>query len=896
MKQQIPPATQTLLRCFEELARTMPRAPQLEAIMPDPIPEDSCDLCLFLAEKFRLQPQLRKEASIDELSSHFGSPVLLRLRNDNWIFFLGLRRMQQGNNSIERFAVWDPLGKGKSQMIMLQREQLEKAWSGNAVFIQQELNDCSVDGRHTALFALGAIVRQNRCHFEIGRILHDYAISEDEPSLRLLKKIADELGFRNKSLKLSWEKMTRMGTTFPFLIFTREGKCLVACGVRAEEKKKEVEFPAADGIVDNDVDPQEEAAAREAKAAKESDAPIFKLAVWDPVIEDGKRQQMKFISQEEFEEKFTGEALLLKRRYSLIDDNQPFGLRWFIPEFYRQRSLLGQVAVAILAISLLGLVIPLFFQLVVDKVLVHESRNTLQVLGIAVLAMLVFNMVLEYARSYFLLFATNRIDIRLATRTFTKLLSLPVDFYERISSGVLIKHMQQTEKIRSFLSGSLFFSILELLSLFVFLPILLLYSVKLTLVVLAFTLAMAAVIAALIKPFQTRLEELYMAEGKRQGMLVETIHGIRTVKSLALEPTQQRKWNDTAAYAITRYFRVAKISITAKTLSGFLEKAMFVAIVWIGAVSVFDHTMTVGELIAFQMLSGRVTGPLVHIIGLIHEYQQTLLSVRMLGVVMNCPGESVGGTLSHKLRGELSIENVSFQYTPDTPQVIKGVNLHLAPGMTVGLVGRSGSGKTTLTKLIQGLYPLQGGIIKYDGIDIREIDRASLRSNIGIVLQDNYFFHGTVRENLALTKPQATMEEIIYAARMAGADEFIQKMPKGYETILEENASNLSGGQRQRLAIARALLPNPRFLIFDEATSALDPESETLIRKNLKMIAKDRTMFIISHRLSILCRADKIVVMDQGAFAEEGTHHELLKKGGIYADFWQQQMGVDDND
>ena len=413
--------------------------------------------------------------------------------------------------------------------------------------------------------------------------------------------------------------------------------------------------------------------------------------------------------------------------------------------------------------------------------------------------------------------------------------------------------------------------------------------------VLAFTLAMALVIASLIKPFQTRLEELYMAEGKRQGMLVETIHGIRTVKSLALEPTQQRKWNDTAAYAITRYFRVAKISITAKTLSGFLEKSMFVAIVWIGALSVFDHTMSVGALIAFQMLSGRITGPLVHIIGLIHEYQQTLLSVRMLGVVMNCNEESVGGTLSHKLRGELSIENVTFQYTPDTPQVIKGVNLHLTPGMTVGLVGRSGSGKTTLTKLIQGLYPLQGGIIKYDGIDIREIDRASLRSNIGIVLQDNYFFHGTVRENLALTKPQATMEEIIYAARMAGADEFIQKMPKGYETVLEENASNLSGGQRQRLAIARALLPNPRFLIFDEATSALDPESETLIRKNLKLIARDRTMFIISHRLSILCRADKIVVMDQGAFAEEGTHHELLKKGGIYADFWQQQMGVDND-
>ena len=586
----------------------------------------------------------------------------------------------------------------------------------------------------------------------------------------------------------------------------------------------------------------------------------------------------------------------MKRVYKLADEEQPFGLRWFIPEFYRQRALLSQVALAILSISLIGLAIPIFFQLVVDKVLVHESYNTLTVLGFGVMVMLLFNAALEYLENYFLLFATNRIDIRLATRTFAKLLSLPVDFYERISSGVLIKHMQQTEKIRSFLSGSLFFSVLELLSLVVFLPFLLIYSVKLTIVVLAFTLMMALVIAALIKPFQVRLEELYLAEGKRQGMLVETIHGIRTVKSLALEPSQQRKWNDTAAYAITRYFRVAKISMTARTLSNFLEKAMFVAVIWFGAKSVFDGTLSVGALIAFQMLSGRVTAPLVRIVGLVHEYQQTALSVKMLGVVMNCPGEQVGGSLHHQLRGEISIENVSFQYTHDGPRVIKDCNLHIAPGTTVGLVGRSGSGKTTLTKLVQGLYPLQAGIIKFDGIDIREIDRSSLRSNIGIVLQDNYFFYGTVRENLTLTKKEASMEEVIYAARMAGADEFIQKMPKGYDSVLEENASNLSGGQRQRLAIARALLPNPRILIFDEATSALDPESETLVRKNLKMIARNRTVFIISHRLSILCRANKIVVMDKGELVETGTHRELISRNGIYAEFWRQQMGTEEDE
>ena len=915
-------AQKTLLKCFRELVRTMPRAPEIEAIYPETPPEDERELCVLLAEKLKLQPERREGVELDELAAYFGAPVFLMLKNGNWVFYLGVRRLQRGGKPEERYAIYDPLGKGKQQMLLLKREQLEKAWGGDAVFIKQELNDCSTDGRHTLLFSLGAVVKHHRTTFEIGRILHDYAISEDEPSVRLLRKIADDLNFKNREVKLSWTKLEKMGASYPFLLFKRDGRAAVACGVREVKTEEETPFPSAEGIEETTEAPAEavseaipaestEAPAPAENAAAEStEAPApaeteakkakkkatFRLAVWDPLATEGKRPEIVFYTEEEFDETFTGKALLLKRRYSLTDENQPFGLKWFIPEFYRQRGLLTQVALSILAISLIGLAVPLFFQLVVDKVLVHESANTLQVLGIAVLVMLAFDMVLSYTRSYFLLFATNRIDIRLATKVFTKLLSLPVDFYEKIPSGVLIKHMQQTERIRSFLSGSLFFSLLELFSLLIFLPILLFYSVKLTLVVLLFTFLMAAVIASLIKPFQQRLEELYMAEGQRQSMLVETIQGIRTVKSLALEPTQQRKWNDTSAFAITRHFRVAKISITASSLSGFLEKAMFVAIVWIGANSVFEHTMTVGALIAFQMLSGRVTGPLVHIIGLVHEYQQTLLSVKMLGVVMNCPEERVGGTLSHKLQGELSIENVTFQYSADTPQVIKDVSLHLTPGMTVGLVGRSGSGKTTLTKLIQGLYPLQGGIIKYDGIDIREIDRASLRSSIGIVLQDNYFFHGTVRENLSLTKPQATMEEIIYSARMAGCDEFIQKMPKGYETMLEENASNLSGGQRQRLAIARALLPNPRFLIFDEATSALDPESETLVRKNLKMIARNRTMFIISHRLSILCRADKIVVMDKGKFAEEGTHKELLQKGGIYADFWKQQMGTDDED
>ena len=844
----------TAVECLREVAKLLPHGTNLDAWAGE-APESPTELVLFLAKKLKLCPEKREQVPLQELASYFGAPVLLRLRNENWVLFLGLRK---GGDGRDRFAVFDPLAASPGKQVLPDAAAMEQAWGGEAVFLKNLNNpNFSADGRHTALYSLAAIARHHGVSTDVNRLIHTYAVSESEPARRLLAKMADDLQLTSRSARLDWGALEKLGAVFPVMAFHRDGTAAVLCGLRKTKQQTEV-------------------------------------AVWDPVKPDGQALKIVFLDRAAFEAAFSGEVMYFKRHYSLLDEEQPFRLRWFLPEFFRQRALLTEVALAILAVSLIGLAIPLFFQLVVDKVLLHRSYLTLTTLGIGVVVMLLFNAALEFLQSYFLLFATNRIDIRLATKTFAKLLNLPVDFYERISSGVLIKHMQQTEKIRGFLSGSLFYSALELFSLVVFLPFLLFYSVKLTLVVLGFTGLMALVIAVLIKPFQHRLEELYLAEGRRQGMLVETINGIRTVKSLALEPSRQRQWNDTAAYAITRYFRVAKISMTARTVSQLLEKLMFVTIIWVGAYAVFQNELSVGALIAFQMLSGRVTAPLVRIVGLVHEYQQTALSVKMLGVVMNAPPEQVGGTLRHRLRGEISMENIQFQYTPDGPRVIQDFTLHIQPGTTVGLVGRSGSGKTTVTKLLQGLYPLQGGIIKFDGIDVREIDRGALRSGIGVVLQDNYFFYGTIRENLSLTKKDATMEEIIYCARMAGADEFIQKLPRGYDSVLEENASNLSGGQRQRLAIARALLSNPRLLIFDEATSALDPESETLIRRNLKLITRNRSVLLISHRLSVLCRADVIVVMDKGRIVETGTHAELLQRGGIYAEFWRQQMGVED--
>ena len=705
--------------------------------------------------------------------------------------------------------------------------------------------------RHTNLQCLVLVARHHRVDLSPEKLIHDYAIGEDPVSTRQLLRMAKDAGLRASSVKMTWDKLFRLGEALPALAELQNGNWVII-------------------------------------AAAAVDQGGHHLQVIDPLA---RRPEFLRLDETHFAKCWGGTIVLLKRARRLLDEDQPFGWRWFFPEIVRQRSLFRDVGLAAFILYGLGLATPIFFQLIIDKVLVHQSYATLTVLTIGVAVALIFDAAFTFLRRYLLLYATNRIDIRVATRTFGHLLNLPIALFEQASAGVLVKHMQQTGRIREFLTGRLFLTLLDGLSLLVFVPILVLYSVKLTLVVLGFAALVGLVVMMLVGPFQRRLQALYRAEGERQALLVETVHGMRTVKSLALEPRQRRVWDDCSAQSISVRFRVEKISTIAQSIIGLLEKLMSVAIIGLGALDVFSGAMTIGALVAFNMLAGRVSGPLVQIVTMVHEYQEVALSVRMLGEIMNQRPEQFGRGrgIRPELHGRIDFDKVTFRYGPDGAPALDDVSFTVPAGTVFGIVGKSGSGKTTITRLIQGLYQNQQGIVRIDGYDSREVDLVHLRTSIGVVLQDNFLFRGTVRDNIAAAKPDASIEEVVAAARTAGAEEFIERLPRGFESMLEENAANLSGGQKQRLAIARALITNPKLLILDEATSALDPDSEAILRQNLSKIAKGRTVIIVSHRLTTLVDADAILVVERGKIADIGRHDQLVSRCMTYRHLWSQQ-------
>ena len=706
---------------------------------------------------------------------------------------------------------------------------------------------------HSVVQCLTAIAQHHGLQVNPERLIEEHALPDEEPRPALVIRMAAGIGLKGQLAKLTWKGLFAQEGVFPFIGLLKDGKAVIIVGVRAGGDGAEGE-----------------------------------VAVLNPLIP---KASVHYLNKDVFTDNWSGQVILLKHSHALTDPKQPFSFRWFIPEILKQKTAFRDIAIAAVALSILSMASPIFFQLVIDKVLVHQSVSTLWVLAAGILVALGFETVFSYVRQILLLSATNKIDMQITRRAFGHLLSLPIDYFDSTSAGVVARVMQQLESIRGFLTGRLFFTCLDTLTLLIYIPLLFSYSAKLGSIVVVFAMLIALIIAVLLPTYRRQLDTLNAAEGARQALLVETIHGMRTVKGLAIEPAQRRTWDQLSAQTITSHFRVAKTAMTGNAMTEFLGKLLPIVVIVVGAQSVFDQTMTVGALIAFQMFSGRVMGPLTQIVGLINEYQQTAVSVRILGEVMNRPSEGRGGGagLRPTLTGEISFDDVTFRYPGANVAALDKTTFTIKAGTVVGIVGRSGSGKSTLTKIIQGMYPVGEGIVRFDGVDAREIELAHLRRQVGIVMQENFLFRGSVRDNISIAKPSASFEEIVIAAQMAGADEFVERLPQGYDTILEENASNLSGGQKQRLSIARSLLLKPRVLILDEAASALDPESEAIFIRNLGKISVGRTVIMISHRLSTLVNADAILVMQQGKLADSGRHEELLSKSPTYQHLWQQQ-------
>jgi subfamily B ATP-binding cassette protein HlyB/CyaB len=586
------------------------------------------------------------------------------------------------------------------------------------------------------------------------------------------------------------------------------------------------------------------------------------------------------------------DVVLVGKGMQLTAEQFKFSLAWFIPSITRYRRPLTDVFVASFFIQLLGLATPLSFQLVVDKVLVHKSFSTLVVVISALVLLSVFEAVLKYLRVYILNHTSNRIDVELGARLFAHLLRLPISYFESRPAGVIVTRAREIENVRQFLTGRSIPSVIDLCFVFVYVSVLFLYSAQLTLVLLL-TWPLYIIIGAVLRPaFRRKVKDKFRRWAATQELLVESVVGMQTLKAAAVEPMFQRKWEERLSAYVKDGFATAVLGARAQNATEFVSKLTTALVLFFGVQAVIASTLTVGELIAFVLISRQVTQPILRTAQLWQDFQEVQVSIEHLGDILNAPLERTSQALAGlpPAQGELEFRNLSFRYRPELPEAVKNFSLSIKVGEMVGIVGPSGSGKSTLAKLVQRLYEPTSGEILLDGVDIMQVDPSWLRRQLGVVLQENFLFHQTVHENIALARPDMSRAEVIAVARLAGADEFVMKLPQGYDTLIQERGANLSGGQRQRIAIARALATDPRVLILDEATSSLDYESERIIRANMRQIARARTVIIIAHRLAAVRDCDRIVGMIDGAITEVGTHNVLLtSQDGLYARLWAIQ-------
>jgi len=612
-----------------------------------------------------------------------------------------------------------------------------------------------------------------------------------------------------------------------------------------------------------------------------------KILIQDPVV-----PHPELLTPAELEAQWNGQLILIARRASVSELMRHFDVMWFLQAMSKYRRLLGEVLIASFFIQLFALISPLFFQVVIDKVLVHRGMSTLDVLIIGLVTVAIFESLLTALRTYVFSHTTNRIDVELGARLFKQLIALPIAYFESRRVGDSVARVRELENIRNFITSSALTLVIDLFFTFVFLAVMAYYSVFLTLMVIASFPFYVAISAGVTPLFRHRLNEKFNRGAENQSFLVESITGIETLKSMAVEPQMQRRWEEQLSGYVQSSFRVQNIANWASQGVQLVSKLVTAAVLFFGARAVIDGNLTVGELVAFNMLAGRVSQPVLRLAQLWQDFHQARLSVARLGDILNAPPEPAytpGRMVLPAIRGNIAFDHVTFRYRIDGPEILHDVSLDIGEGQVIGIVGPSGSGKSTLAKLVQRLYLPESGRILVDGVDLAMVDVSWLRRQVGVVMQENVLFNRSIRDNIALADPSVQTEQVIEAARLAGAHDFILELPEGYDTIIEERGANLSGGQRQRIAIARALIGDPRILIFDEATSALDYESERVIQENMRHIVQGRTVIIIAHRLSAVRHCHRIITIERGRIIEDGAHDELVRSGGRYASLLRMQ-------
>jgi subfamily B ATP-binding cassette protein HlyB/CyaB len=705
----------------------------------------------------------------------------------------------------------------------------------------------------TLLHCLVIVARRHGMNLGVTQIIQDNSLPDGNVTPDGVVGCAMRAGLKAKLVRLAWQDLEQMKKALPVIVVLKSGAGMVL-----------------NQVYDLDGTSQ--------------------VALRDPDADEGVEL---IIDRVRFEEAWSGQVVLVRRDYKSDDEEKPFSFNLILTLILRERRLVRDTAISALCLSIFALTPILFWRLLSDKVLYYAAMSTFVVLCLFMLMVIFFEMIFTYLREFLVNIITIRVDVRLSEYMFERVVRLPIDFFERRQVGLIGHDMHELYRIREFLTGQLFGTVLDSFTLFIFLPLMIYFSPLMTAIVIGFCLLIVGWLLLMLPPLRRATGAMVRADAQRGAFQYQTLNGMRTVKSLALETRQRREW-DVLTAAIARQslkmgFTLALIKAGVKPLERLAVQGAFATGVYI-AMTTNDPTQT-GALFMFLMLSQRVAGPLMEIAQLINKFDEARIAVAIVGNLVNRPKEEDAGDAGVRtpLKGHVEFMNLRFRYQGSTNYALDGVSFEVPTGTTLGIVGRSGSGKTTVTRLLQRLHAEYEGLIKIDGVDVRAYDVTHLRRSLGVVLQENFLFSGTIRSNIVAAKPHASFEEVVRAARLAGAEEFVDRLPAGYETHIYEGSPNLSGGQRQRLAIARALIVDPRILILDEATSALDPDSEAIVNENIRRIAQGRTVIVISHRLSSLVNSDAILVLERGKFTDMGKHWELLERCEIYSALWNQQ-------